>query len=189
MNPVASLLTIDGIALNVDAPSRKRAFEELAHLFEKNAGIPHREAFDACQDVFAAMGTNIIYEGSAGKGQHTKMANQIALAGAVASVSEAIAYARRTGLDVETMLASISKGAAGSWQMTNNAPKMVAGDMAPGFFIKHFIKDMAIADEEAKAAGLTMPVLEEVLEMYRELDRRGEGDLGTQAVIHYFDEK
>ncbi len=148
-----------------------------------------REAFDACQDVFAAMGTNIIYEGSAGKGQHTKMANQIALAGAVASVSEAIAYARRTGLDVETMLASISKGAAGSWQMTNNAPKMVAGDMAPGFFIKHFIKDMAIADEEAKAAGLTMPVLEEVLEMYRELDRRGEGDLGTQAVIHYFDEK
>lgn len=69
-----------------------------------------REAFDACQDVFAAMGTNIIYEGSAGKGQHTKMANQIALAGAVASVSEAIAYARRTGLDVETMLASIGKG-------------------------------------------------------------------------------
>ena len=147
-----------------------------------------REAFDACQDVFAAMGTNIIYEGGAGKGQHTKMANQIALAGAVASVSEAIAYARRTGLDVETMLASISKGAAGSWQMTNNAPKMVAGDMAPGFFIKHFIKDMVIADEEAKAAGLTMPVLEEVLEMYRELDRRGEGDLGTQAVIHYFDD-
>ena len=86
-------------------------------------------------------------------------------------------------LDVETMLASISKGAAGSWQMTNNAPKMVAGDMAPGFFIKHFIKDMAIADEEAKAAGLTMPVLEDVLEMYRDLDRRGEGDLGTQAVI------
>lgn len=73
--------------------------------------------------------------------------------------------------------------------MTNNAPKMVAGDMAPGFFIKHFIKDMAIADEEAKAAGLTMPVLEEVLEMYRELDRRGEGDLGPQAVIHYSDEK
>ena len=148
-----------------------------------------REAFDSCQDVFAAMGTNIIYEGGAGKGQHTKMANQIALAGAVASVSEAIAYARRTGLDVETMLASISKGAAGSWQMTNNAPKMVVGDMAPGFLITHFIKEMATAEEEAKAAGLTMPVLEEVLEMYRELDRRGEGDLGTQAVIHYFDEK
>ena len=148
-----------------------------------------REAFDTCQDVLAAMGTNIIYEGGAGKGQHTKMANQIALAGAIASVSEAIAYARRAGLDVETMLASISKGAAGSWQMTNNAPKMVAGDMAPGFFIKHLIKDMAIADEEAKAAGLTMPVLEDVLEMYRDLDRRGEGDLGTQAVIHYFDEQ
>ena len=148
-----------------------------------------RDAFDACQDVLSAMGTNIVYEGGAGKGQHTKMANQIALAGVVASVSEAIAYARHTGLDVDTMLASISKGAAGSWQMDHNAPKMVSGDMAPGFFIKHFIKDMAIADEEAIAAGLTMPVLEQVLAMYRNLDQRGEGDLGTQAIIHYFDEK
>ena len=147
------------------------------------------EDYQACLPYFRKMGTHVQYMGKAGCGQHTKMANQIAIAGTVAAVAEAIAYAQVNGLDPKALLGAISQGAAGSWQMTNNAPKMVAGDMAPGFFIKHFIKDMAIADEEAKAAGLTMPVLEEVLEMYRELDRRGEGDLGTQAVIHYFDEK
>ena len=148
-----------------------------------------REAFDRCQDIFEALGSSITYEGGAGKGQHTKMANQIALSGIVASVAEAIAYARRTGLDVDTMLASISKGAAGSWQMDHNAPKMVSGDMAPGFYIRHFIKDMSIAAEEAEDVGLTLPVLDRVLAMYKELESCGEGSLGTQAIIHYFDKQ
>lgn len=148
-----------------------------------------REAFDRCQDIFEALGSSITYEGGAGKGQHTKMANQIALSGIVSSVAEAIAYARRTGLDVDTMLASISKGAAGSWQMDHNAPKMVSGDMAPGFYIRHFIKDMSIAAEEAEGVGLTLPVLDQVLAMYRELEGCGEGSLGTQAIIHYFDKQ
>ena len=148
-----------------------------------------REAFDRCQDIFEALGSSITYEGGAGKGQHTKMANQIALSGIVASVAEAIAYARHTGLDVDTMLASISKGAAGSWQMDHNAPKMVSGDMAPGFYIRHFIKDMSIAAEEAEDVGLTLPVLDRVLAMYKELESCGEGSLGTQAIIHYFDKQ
>ena len=148
-----------------------------------------REAFDRCQDIFEALGSSITYEGGAGKGQHTKMANQIALSGIVASVAEAIAYARRTGLDVDTMLASISKGAAGSWQMDHNAPKMVSGDMAPGFYIRHFIKDMSIAANEAEDVGLTLPVLDRVLAMYKELEGCGEGSLGTQAIIHYFDKQ
>ena len=148
-----------------------------------------REAFDRCQDIFEALGSSITYEGGTGKGQHTKMANQIALSGIVASVAEAIAYARRTGLDVDTMLASISKGAAGSWQMDHNAPKMVSGDMAPGFYIRHFIKDMSIAAEEAEDVGLTLPVLDRVLAMYKELESCGEGSLGTQAIIHYFDKQ
>lgn len=148
-----------------------------------------REAFDRCQDIFEALGSSITYEGGAGKGQHTKMANQIALSGIVASVAEAIAYARRTGLDVDTMLASISKGAAGSWQMDHNAPKMVSGDMAPGFYIRHFIKDMSIAADEAEDVGLTLPVLDRVLAMYKELEGCGEGSLGTQAIIHYFDKQ
>ena len=148
-----------------------------------------REAFDRCQDIFEALGSSITYEGGTGKGQHTKMANQIALSGIVASVAEAIAYARRTGLDVDTMLASISKGAAGSWQMDHNAPKMVSGDMAPGFYIRHFIKDMSIAADEAEDVGLTLPVLDRVLAMYKELEGCGEGSLGTQAIIHYFDKQ
>ncbi len=147
-----------------------------------------REAFDACRDIFAALGSNVVYEGGAGLGQHTKMANQIALTAVVAGLCEAISYSRKAGLDPQTMLNSISKGAAGSWQMDNTAPKMLSGDMAPGFFIKHFIKDMKIADEEATAAGLEMPVLRQVLGMYEVLDERGEGDLGTQALIHYYSE-
>ena len=148
-----------------------------------------RTAFDACADLFAALGTNVLYEGRAGFGQHTKMANQIALTAVVAGLCEAITYARRMGLDVQTMLDSISKGAAGSWQMDNTAPKMLSEDMAPGFFIKHFIKDMSIADQEAGTVGFEMPVLRQVLEMYRELEAQGEGDLGTQALIHYYNKQ
>ncbi len=136
--------------------------------------------------VFQAMGTTIIYEGGAGCGQHTKMANQIAIAGCVAGVSEAIAYAGRTGLDVQTMFDSISKGAAGSWQLTNNGQKMIDHNYDPGFFIKHFIKDMKIAVEEAKEAGLDIPVTDLVLSAYRKLEDEGLGDLGTQALIKYY---
>ncbi|MBR5485334.1 MAG: NAD(P)-dependent oxidoreductase [Oscillospiraceae bacterium] len=145
-----------------------------------------KDDFDACLKLFEAMGKNIIHEGGAGAGQHTKMANQIAIAGTVAGVCEAVAYAEKTGLDPQLMLKSISAGAAGSWQMNNNGPKMIAGDYAPGFFIKHFIKDMRIAVEEAEAAGIKLGVLNEVLEMYKSLEKGGFGDLGTQAIVEYY---
>ncbi len=144
------------------------------------------DAFLQCMPLFSAMGTNIIYEGTAGSGQHTKMANQIALGGCIAGVCEAIRYAQSEGLDVEKMLASISKGAAGSWQMTYMAPRMLAGDFAPGFFIKHYIKDMKIAMEEAQNSGLNLKVLETVLEMYRTLEEKGFGNEGTQALLKYY---
>lgn len=146
-----------------------------------------KEAFDACKELFEAMGTNIIYEGKAGNGQHTKMANQIALSGVIACVCEAIAYSKKVGLDVQTMLDSISQGAAGSWQMTNNAPRIMKGDLNPGFYIKHFIKDMSIAADEAKDVSLEMNVLNTVLSMYKELADEGSGDLGTQALIKHYD--
>lgn len=145
--------------------------------------------FERAKPIFEAMGKNIVYEGPAGSGQHTKMANQIAIAGAVSGVCEAIAYGRAEGLDLDRMLATIGSGAAGSWQMSGNGPKMVSGDFAPGFYIKHFIKDMRIADEEAQSAGLSLEVLEEVLRMYRALDESGMGDLGTQALIRYYDQE
>lgn len=148
-----------------------------------------REAFEECIDIFKTLGTNIIYEGKAGSGQHTKMANQIALGGAIAGVCEAITYSKKVGLDVEKMLNSISKGAAGSWQMNNMAPRMLKGDFDPGFFIKHYIKDMKIADDEAKSVNLELDILESVLKMYEKLQDEGMGDLGTQALIKYYENK
>lgn len=142
-----------------------------------------RSAFDECMDIFSAMGTTIIYEGKAGSGQHTKMANQIAIAGAIAGACEAIAYTKSVGLNPSVMLSSIGKGAAGSWQLSNNAPKMLADDFEPGFFIKHYIKDMRIAKDEAKATSTELPILNEVLAMYEQLSRNGMDELGTQALI------
>lgn len=145
-----------------------------------------KEDFDACVPVFEAMGKNINYEGKAGNGQHTKMCNQIAIAGALAGACEAMVYAKNTGLDVDTMLKSISTGAAGSAQMNNVASKAAKDDYAPGFFLKHFIKDMGIADEEALAADIRLGVLEDVLGMAKKLESEGMGDLGTQALIKYY---
>lgn len=146
-----------------------------------------REAFEACLPVFQAMGRNINYEGKAGNGQHTKMCNQIALAGALSGACEALAYARAVGLDARTMLDSISTGAAGSAQMTNVVPRILEEDYNPGFFIKHFIKDMKLADEEAAAADLRLGTLEHILGMYETLARDGMEDLGTQALIRYYE--
>lgn len=147
-----------------------------------------KEVFEKCSGIFNSMGTNTIYEGKAGSGQHTKMANQIALAGAISGVCEAISYAKGVGLDVQTMLDSISKGAAGSWQMTNMAPKMLQEDFKPGFYIKHFIKDMKLAKEESEDVSLNLGILNEVLDMYTKLSDENLGDLGTQALIKYYEQ-
>ncbi len=145
--------------------------------------------FSKCLPVFECMGKNIRYEGESGMGQHTKMANQIAIAGALAGVAEAVAYAEAVGLDRQKMLDTIQAGAAGSWQMTYNAPKMIASDFSPGFFIKHFIKDMRLADEEALDRGRALPVLEQVLEEFEALSRTGHDDEGTQALIRAYREE
>ena len=133
--------------------------------------------------LFEAMGKNIILEGPAGSGQHVKMANQIALAGNIAGAAEAVAYARAVGIDEKRMLETIGSGAAGSWQLTNNGAKMITGDFAPGFFIKHFVKDMKLAEGEAADRGLSLDVLKRVCDMYIDMENEGDGDLGTQALI------
>ncbi len=148
-----------------------------------------QKAFDQCKPLFEAMGKNIIYMGKAGSGQHTKMANQIAIAGTVTGVSEAIAYANKVGLDSELLLSAISAGAAGSWQMANNGPKMINKDYAPGFFIKHFIKDMKLAQDEANAKGFDLPILNEVVKIYDQLAEFGLDEDGTQAIIEYYTNK
>lgn len=144
------------------------------------------EDYKVCLPIFQAMGTNIHYEGKAGFGQHTKLANQIMIAGAISGVCEAMTYAKDKGLDVKKMLDSVSTGAAGSKQLELVSPKILEEDFAPGFFIKHFIKDMKLAKEEALADNVNLDILSKVLENYEDLEREGFGDLGTQALIKHY---
>lgn len=146
-----------------------------------------KKAFEQAIPIFEAMGKTISYIGEAGSGQHCKMANQIAIAGCVAGVSEALNYSKTMGLDVQTVFDAISMGAAGSWQMTNNGQKMINDDLAPGFFIKHFIKDMKLAVDEADKNHLDLTILKDVLSAYEKVAARYGGDLGTQAIYKLYD--
>ena len=143
--------------------------------------------FDACLPIFQAMGTNITYFGPAGCGQHAKMANQIMIAGALSGVCEALTYAKAEGLDGNTLLGAVSTGAAGSKQLDFQGKKILTGDFAPGFFMKHFVKDMRLAEEEAENAGLDLNVLQQALSNCQSLIDRGCGDLGTQALIKFYE--
>ncbi|WP_416147842.1 NAD(P)-dependent oxidoreductase [Salipaludibacillus sp. HK11] len=143
-------------------------------------------AFTEIEPIFQLMGTNVRRQGEAGAGQFTKMANQIAIASTMMGVAEAMAYAKKAGLDQENVLASIATGAAGGFSMTNLAPKMIKADFAPGFYMKHFIKDMNIAIESAQEIGLNTPGLVVAKKLYQELAGEGEGDSGTQALYKYY---
>jgi 3-hydroxyisobutyrate dehydrogenase len=147
------------------------------------------EVFLACKPILEHLGTNIILQGKAGAGQHTKMCNQIAIATNMIGVCEAMAYAKKAGLDPFRVLESIAKGAAGSWSLSNLAPRMLTGDFAPGFYIKHFIKDMKIALEEAERMNLPLPGLALAKSMYEELAQAGEENSGTQALYKRYVEK
>ena len=139
-------------------------------------------AVQIVQPLFAAMGKNIVYQGAAGSGQHTKMCNQITIAGTMIGVCEALVYGAKAGLDLETMLSTISKGAAGCWSLDNLAPRVLKRDFNPGFFVEHFIKDMGIALAEAKQMKLSLPGLALVHQLYLAVEAKGNGRLGTQAL-------
>ncbi|TXL61711.1 NAD(P)-dependent oxidoreductase [Cerasibacillus terrae] len=147
----------------------------------------NEEAFQAVRPILEVMGNNVILQGEAGAGQHTKLTNQITIASNMIGVSEAIMYAKKAGLDPVRVLDSITTGAAGSWSLSNLAPRMIAGDEEPGFYVKHFIKDMKIALESAKEMGLKTPGLALSLELYQELAQKGNEDRGTQALIKLFE--
>ena len=142
--------------------------------------------FHRALPIFKTMGTNIVHQGKAGNGQHTKMANQIAIASTMISVCESISYAKHAGLDPETVLKSIGKGAAASWSLNNLGPKMIQGDDAPGFFIRHFVKDMGIALSAAESMGMKTPGLDLACSLYKQMEDQGAGLKGTQALFHLF---
>ncbi len=206
-NAAAGALLIDmtttspQLAVRIDAEAKKRGLKALdAPVSGGDVGAQKgtltimvggdKDAFAAAMPLFSCMGTSITYTGKAGNGQHTKMANQIAIAGIVSGVCEAIAYAKAVGLDPQNMLDCIGGGAAGSWQLANTAPRMLRGDFAPGFFVKHFLKDMTIALEEAEEAGVDLAVVKTVRAMYEDLAASGHADEGTQALLkHYIKEE
>ena len=148
-----------------------------------------RQDYEACHPLFEAMGTNINYEGKAGSGQHCKLANQIMIAGTLSGVCEALTYAKEKGLDPDTFMKSVATGAAGSRQLDLYGPKIIAGDYAPGFFMKHFIKDMKLALIEANKSSIDLGVLSQVLANCEELEAEGCGELGTQALMKFYDEE
>jgi len=144
------------------------------------------KAFATVKPLFELMGRNIVLQGPAGSGQHTKMCNQIAIASGMLGVCESMAYAKASGLDPEVVLKSIESGAAGSWSLSNLAPRMIADNFAPGFYVKHFIKDLSIALESAEALGLETPGLALAKAMYERLAEQGGEDLGTQALYKLY---
>jgi 3-hydroxyisobutyrate dehydrogenase len=145
-----------------------------------------KEVFDIIHPLLENLGTNIVYQGKPGAGQHTKMSNQIAIASNMIGVSEAIIYAEKAGLNPESVLKSISTGAAGSWSLSNLAPRMLNGNFEPGFYIKHFIKDMKIALDEAESMGMEVPGLTLAKSLYDQLVEMGEENSGTQALYKYW---
>lgn len=142
-----------------------------------------QEAVDAIHPLFEAMGKNIVYQGEAGSGQHTKMCNQITISGTMIGVCEALLYGAKAGLDLEIMLSTISKGAAGCWSLENLAPRVLKRNFDPGFFVEHFIKDMGIALDEAKRMGISLPGLSLVHQLYLATQAQGHGRLGTHALM------
>ncbi|HSG81020.1 MAG TPA: NAD(P)-dependent oxidoreductase, partial [Gemmatimonadota bacterium] len=133
--------------------------------------------------LFEIMGKTMVHCGGPGAGQHTKMVNQILIATNMIGVSEALLYARQAGLDLEKTLEAVSGGAAGSWSLSNLGTRMVAGNFAPGFFVDHFVKDMGIALDEAKAMQMSTPGLALAHQLYVALQAQGGGRNGTQALL------
>jgi 3-hydroxyisobutyrate dehydrogenase len=140
-------------------------------------------AFEAVKPLLECMGKTILLQGPAGAGQHTKLVNQILIASNMVGVCEALLYGYQAGLNLNEVLASVSGGAAGSWALSNLAPRMISGRFEPGFFVEHFLKDMAIALAESRRMKLALPGLALAEQLYRAVDAQGHGRDGTQALI------
>ena len=139
--------------------------------------------FDAILPLFQLMGKNISYMGGVGAGQHTKMCNQILVAGTMIGTCESLLYGAKAGLDQQSVIDIIGKGAASCWSINNLGPRIVRGNYEPGFIVEHFIKDMGIALQEAAAVGLSLPGLALVHQLYLAVQAQGHGRSGTHALM------
>jgi 3-hydroxyisobutyrate dehydrogenase len=142
-----------------------------------------KDVVEALRPCFEAMGKTIVRQGPPGAGQHAKMVNQILIATGMIGVCEALLYGYKAGLNLETVMQSVSTGAAGSWSLSNYGPRMMANNFDPGFFVEHFIKDMGIALEESERMGLSMPGLALAHQLYVALKAQGHGRDGTHSLM------
>ena len=141
------------------------------------------KAVQAVMPLLECLGKKIVHQGEAGTGQHTKLCNQIVIAGTMIGVCESLLYGYRAGLQLDRMLESIRGGAAACWTLENLAPRILARNFDPGFFVEHFIKDMGIALEEARRRQLTLPGLTLAHQLYEQVQALGHGRAGTHALM------
>ena len=141
-----------------------------------------KDAFETCLPIFEIFGENIAYMGDAGAGQHTKMSNQIMIASTMAGVVESLLYAAKSGLDMDEVIDIIGKGAASAFSLNVLGRRIAKRDFNPGFFIKHFVKDMGIALDEARRMNLMLPSLSLVHQFYLGAVALGYDNLGTQGL-------
>jgi 3-hydroxyisobutyrate dehydrogenase len=142
-----------------------------------------RATVDRLMPLFETMGKRILYQGGPGAGQHTKMCNQIVIAGTMVAMCEALLYGHKAGLSLETTVETIRGGAAGCWALDNLAPRILKRDFAPGFVVEHFLKDMAIALAEADRMNIALPGLALAHQLYAVVRAQGHGRRGTQALM------
>jgi len=141
-----------------------------------------KDAVEALQPCWQAMGKTIVHQGGPGAGQHAKLVNQILIAGNMVGLCEGLLYGYRAGLDLPTVMQSVASGAAGSWSLSNLGPRIIDNRFEPGFFVEHFIKDMGIALDESRRMGLSLPGLALVHQLYLALQAQGHGRDGTHAL-------
>ena len=186
--------TEPSLAIEIDAAARKRGASAVdapvsgGDVGARNAALSimiggHADDVARARPLFEILGKNIVHQGGPGAGQHTKMCNQIVIAGTMIGVCESLVYGARAGLDLETMLTSIKSGAAGCWTLENLAPRVIKRNFDPGFIVEHFLKDMGIALEEARRMKLALPGLALAHQLYVAVQAQGHGRGGTQALV------
>ena len=182
------------LAMEIDAAARAKGVHSVdapvsgGDIGARNAALSimiggDADVVTALQPMWEAMGKTIVHQGPAGSGQHTKMVNQILIATGMIGVCEALLYGYKSGLDLPTVLKSVSSGAAGSWSLSNLGPRIIDNNFDPGFFVEHFIKDMGIALEESRRMGLSMPGLALGQQLYQAVMAQGFGRNGTHSLM------
>ena len=186
--------TSPSLAKRIDKEARARGVHAVdapvsgGDVGAKNASLSimvggDKEVASALSPLFQILGKSAIYQGKAGAGQHTKMCNQIVISGTMIGMCESLLYGQKAGLDLETMLQSITGGAAACWSLDNLAPRILKGEMDTGFFVEHFVKDMGIALDEARRMNLALPGLALVKQLYQAVMAHGGSRLGTQSLF------